>query len=203
MSAVWFTSDLHIGHTNVARSRAFRDVADHDQALAESWDRLIGPRDQVWVLGDISLGGHRAEAAALQWILGRPGIKHLVAGNHDGCHPMHREAHREQRVYLEAFASVQQTAVRRINGHRVLLSHFPFRDDPDGDHTPEIRYPEWRMPDTGQWLLHGHTHSPLPIRGRQIHVGVDAHGLRPVPLAWVENHVRPATSADPNHPQKD
>ncbi|WP_280420043.1 metallophosphoesterase [Nocardia carnea] len=188
MTGIWFTSDLHIGHIKVAELRGFNtDI--HDQVLADRWDRTVGPKDQVWVLGDISAGGDRAETAALEWVAARPGIKHLIAGNHDGCHPLHRLSHRWQPIYLDVFASVQQSAVRRIAGERVLLSHFPY-PGPGDDHTDETRYPDYRFIDTGRWLLHGHTHHWKAQRGRQLHVGVDAHRLTPVPLRWVEDRIR-------------
>jgi calcineurin-like phosphoesterase family protein len=150
--------------------------------------------DQVWVLGDISVGGKANETRALAWIAQRPGAKHLVAGNHDSCHPYRSQAYKWQRTYLEVFASVQQSAVRKVSGQRVLLSHFPFQGAEDGDHTVENRFEEWRLPrigeNTDRWLLHGHTHSPSRGgRGRQLHVGVDAHDLAPVPLSWVEQMI--------------
>lgn len=197
MSNVWLCADLHIGHRHVAGLRGFDDPAEHDAALADNWDRLVRPDNQVWVLGDISVGGKTNEMRALEWIAQRPGVKHLIAGNHDSCHPFRREAHKWQRVYLDAaFASVQQSAVRKIDGSRVLLSHFPFQGSKDGDHTPENRFEEWRLPQIGEnanrWLLHGHTHSPERIRGRQIHVGVDAHDLEPVPLEWAQQVIADA-----------
>ncbi|MFJ1457490.1 metallophosphoesterase [Nocardia wallacei] len=190
MSEVWFTADLHVGHRLLAELRGFGSVPEHDAALAAHWDRLIGADDPVWVLGDISVGGKQAQLAALDWVSRRPGRKHLITGNHDGCHPMRSEAHRWQRIYLDtAFDSVQQSAIRKVGGTRILLSHFPFQGSGDGDHSPESRFEEWRLPATGdnagRWLLHGHTHSRDRVRGRQIHVGLDAHGLKPVPLAWV------------------
>nr|WP_280185449.1 MULTISPECIES: metallophosphoesterase family protein [Nocardia] len=189
MSAIWFTSDLHVGHRLVAELRGFGDDVDaHDAALAEQWDRLIRPDDQVWLLGDL-IGRRGHERRGLDWIAARNRTVHLVAGNHCSVHPMHTGATGELPRWLEVFATVQQTAVRRIGGQRVLLSHFPYRDDPDGDHTEVLRHNEWRMPDTGQWLLHGHTHSAVQQRGRQLHVGVDAHGLRPVPLHWVAERI--------------
>ncbi|AHH20820.1 putative bacteriophage protein [Nocardia nova SH22a] len=191
MTNVWFTSDLHIGHRMVAELRGFTDPADHDDALAANWDRVVRPDHQVWVLGDISVGGKANEIRALEWIAARPGTKHLVAGNHDSCHPYRSQAHKWQRIYLDAaFASVQQSAVRKIAGQRVLLSHFPFQGSEDGDHTAENRFEEWRLPrigeNTSRWLLHGHTHSRDPGHGPQLHVGLDAHALAPVPLDWVE-----------------
>lgn len=190
MSNMWLTADLHIAHRYVSELRGFADPAEHDAALAENWDRLVRPDHQVWVLGDISVGGKANEMRALEWIAARPGTKHLVAGNHDSCHPYRSQAHKWQRIYLEVFASVQMAAVRKLDGHRVLLSHFPFQGSPDGDHTVENRFEEWRLPRTGEnadrWLLHGHTHSPDRIHGQQIHVGLDAHNLAPVPLEWVQ-----------------
>lgn len=186
MTQVWFTSDLHIGHKNIALTRGF-DAADvHDAYLALKWDAVVRPADQVWVLGDVSMSGKRNVEGALQWISERPGTKYLVAGNHDSCHPMHSQAHKWQRIYLEVFETVQQSAVRKIHGHRVKLSHFPF----NLDHTAEIRYPEWRFPDDGGYLLHGHTHSRYVMSGNQIHVGVDAHGLSPVSLNFIEDIIR-------------
>lgn len=188
---IWYCSDIHIGHRHVAATRGFDDPADHDAVLAANWERFIGAGDVVWVLGDLSVGGKRQELAALEWISQRPGVKHLVSGNHDNTHPMRSEAHKWQRVYLEqAFTSVQSAATRKIGGNRVLLSHFPFAGSEDGDHTIENRFEEWRLPDTGQWLLHGHTHNPeQQVHGRQIHIGLDAHGLCPVPETWIEKQI--------------
>jgi calcineurin-like phosphoesterase family protein len=184
MTAIWFCADLHVSHRLVSELRGFDTTAGHDAALAANWDRVVRPEDQVWVLGDVT-GTRGAEAAGLEWVSQRPGIKHLIAGNHDASHPMHSEAHKVQRTYLEVFASVQQSAVRKIAGSRVLLSHFPYT----ADHVVEARYPEWRFPDTGKWLLHGHTHSTVAQRGRELHVGLDAHGLAPVSLHWVEARI--------------
>lgn len=189
MTAIWFTSDLHVGHKLLAQIRGFGDDTDaHDAHLAEQWDRLVRPVDQVWVLGDVT-GRRGDEQRGLYWMMQRPGVKHLIAGNHDSCHPLHHQSHKALPAYLTAFATVQQSATRKILGHRVLLSHFPYGTNPGADHTETVRYPEWRFPDTGRWLLHGHTHSTVQQRGRELHVGVDAHGLAPLPLKWVEERM--------------
>lgn len=184
---IWYTSDLHIGHRLVAGLRGFGDdTAAHDAELARRWDFLVQPGDIVKVLGDLCVGRGRPQDAALEWIAQRPGIKDLVLGNHDAGHPMHSEAHRAQAGYLDVFRSAQQTAVHKIAGHRVWMSHFPFA----ADHVADPRYVEWRPPNIGQWLIHGHTHSSVKVVGRQIHVGLDAHGLAPVPRRWVEGVIR-------------
>lgn len=166
-------------------------VAWHDEALAERWDAVVQDGDTVWVLGDISGGSRNRQFNALEWIRQRPGAKHLIGGNHDGCHPMHRDSHRWQPIYLQSFDSVQMAARRRIpcGGSHVtaLLSHFPF----GADHVIPPRYMEWRLPPEGHryYLLHGHTHSANRFNGREIHVGVDAWDLAPVAVGDIQKYV--------------
>jgi len=173
MNAIWYTSDLHVGHARVAELRGFATIGEHDQRIAAEWAARVGKRDHVWVLGDLALSD---VDRALRIVRGLPGIKHFVTGNHDPCFPMHRGAHKQQRRFLETFESVQAFARRRIRGHEVLLSHFPY----DTDHTEEIRYSQYRLRDEGRWLVHGHTHGKERRHGYQIHVGLDAWDLRPV-----------------------
>lgn len=175
MTNVWFTSDLHFGHRLCAEHRGFGDdTLAHDHAIVENWRRVVDKRDVVWVLGDMAMS---SPAVALAILRELPGTKHLIAGNHDACHPMHRQAHRHQREYLTAFESVQMAARRKIDGQDVLLSHFPYSKD-----RHEARYTQWRLRDEGQWLIHGHTHGKERREGREIHVGVDAWDLTPVDI---------------------
>jgi calcineurin-like phosphoesterase family protein len=177
--SVWFTSDMHLGHRFVAGLRGFETPEEHDELLAENWRRVVRKDDQVWVLGDLAVS---SPDRALEIIASLPGIKHLIAGNHDRAHPMHRDSHRWQSRYLESFASVQPFARRRIGGTSVLLSHFPYSKD-----RHEARYMQWRLRDEGGWLLHGHTHqADQRLEGREIHVGVDAWDMTPVPIYVIE-----------------
>lgn len=191
--SVWFTSDLHFGHRFVAGLRGFEGTEEHDAHLADEWASRVGKNDQVWVLGDLAAS---SPTAALDLIRSLPGTKHLIAGNHDGCHPMHRDSHKWQPKYLTAFASVQAFARRRIDGTEVLLSHFPYAKD-----RHEARYMQYRLRDEGAWLLHGHTHdADQRAEGREIHVGVDAWGFAPVPIHVVTELVTPTgSSADGDH----
>lgn len=209
--SVWFTSDLHIGHEAVARMRVpWREVGYHDRMLACGWDSVVKPDDQVWVLGDLTVGGTEAVARALNWISDRPGVKHLIAGNHDPVHPMYRDSHRWLSAFGQVFASVQPFARRKIGDHRVLLSHFPYVGDRGED-----RCSQYRLRDEGMPILHGHTHSadgvswaarlewsaaqprrgggldmPLSRITLQVHVGVDAWRYAPVHLDTVADLLR-------------
>lgn len=205
MSTIHFTSDLHLGHPKVADLRGFSSTYDHALGIALRWLDTVGPRDRVYVLGDVT-GDSRALDATLALLRALPGEKHLIAGNHDSCHPMNPRAHKALPKYLTAFASVSTAASVKVNGETVLLSHFPYTRD-----RAETRYPQWRLPHLGKWLLHGHTHgeekvtiTPGEITSeisavdpwtysvarrylvapptREIHVGLDAWDLTPVPL---------------------
>jgi calcineurin-like phosphoesterase family protein len=183
-SETWFTADLHIGHRLIAEKRGFSDPVEHDDMLAMRWDTKVDPGDTVWLLGDISGGGRGSQQRALNWIAARPGTKHLVAGNHDGVHPMNPDAHKMMPAYLEVFASVQQSARRRLAGNDLLMSHFPYLESTEDDDV-HSRFEQWRMPSRGAWLVHGHIHSDRQLGSRSVHVGVDAWGLQPVSINQV------------------
>lgn len=193
---VLFTSDLHLGHAKVAAKRGFMSSAEHDLEVSRRWASVVRPDDDVYVLGDATGNASRVSLDwAFQVLAALPGRKHLVWGNHDGGHPMHRDAHKFVRRYLEVFESVNSAARRRIYGREVLLSHFPYERDRD-----EVRHTQWRLRDEGLPLLHGHTHGDErltvtdswtgtrgPRRARianrvEVHVGLDAWDLTPVPL---------------------
>lgn len=172
---VWFTSDLHFGHRFVSELRGFESIEDHDDAIVSNWRARVRRDDVVFVLGDIAVSSPEGALSLMHWL---PGKKHLIAGNHDGCHPLHRDSYKWQLKYLKAFDSVQAFARRRINGQDVLLSHFPYSAD-----RGEARYTQYRLADEGLWLLHGHTHSHEKWTSpREIHVGLDAWNLAPVSL---------------------
>lgn len=184
MGSVWVTSDLHFGHTFAAVTlRGFPTVRDHDEEIIDRWNKLVRPGDIVWVLGDLSLNmsAGLAQAARLN------GVKHLVWGNHDAGSPVYRDGHKHQRRYMDVFASADSMRRIRVDGQPVLLSHYPYAGDGERFAGQE-RYLPYRLRDEGIPLIHGHTHRPQrvtlsPTGTAQVHVGVDAWDLRPVPLA--------------------
>lgn len=179
MTGVFYTSDLHLGHAFVAKIRGFANTDEHDRAILAGWRKVVQPGDQVMVLGDIAVSN---PDRALALIAALPGTKHLIAGNHDQCHPMHRNAQAMQAKYLTAFATVQPFARRKYEKVDVLLSHFPYKQD----HTDEPRHAQYRLPDLGELLVHGHTHSSVQrTSDRELHVGVDAWDFTPVPVSEI------------------
>lgn len=145
----------------------------HDEWLRSNWNAVVAKNDVVYVLGDVALN----HITAIEWMKTVRGHKYLIAGNHDACHPLHKDWAAKTRRYLEVFKGVSAMVFQEIAGEKVMLSHFPY----EVDHVPAARFMEWRLRDEGRWLLHGHTHTSLRVTGeRQIHVGVDAWDGFPV-----------------------
>jgi|SRR5690606_220160 len=187
MSKTWFTSDLHFGHRLVAGHRGFiqedgtEDTEAHDEHIVSVWNTHVAPSDKVWVLGDMSMKGPKAFGPYVERL---NGTLHLIAGNHDEVHPMFRKSENKQRAWLAFFESVQQSASIRIDGRDVKLSHFPYTGE--GARPGPDRHTQWRLPDEGLPLIHGHTHDEIQRlsfseKGTvMFHVGWDAWG-EPVP----------------------
>lgn len=155
---IFFTGDTHFGDPRVLRIdlRPFADIAEHDAALIENWNSVVGQDDDVWHLGDfmLSKGGDCAE------LLGRlSGRKHLIVGNND---PTTTSG-------SVGWASVQHYAEIKEDGYHLILCHYAFRT--------------WNQMGKGSINLHGHSHGRLKPVPRQFDVGVDARSLKPVGLA--------------------
>ncbi len=123
----------------------------------------------------------------------------FLTGN---CHPAYRDAPKWDIRYRQAFEWIAPYGRRRINGHNVLLSHYPYQSD----HTEAAREMQWRLPDMGEFLLHGHTHSDqIWTSEREIHVGYDAW-RRLVPeyeiAAMLEGAMSHVSRSFPNRAQR-
>lgn len=189
MSAVWYTSDVHLGHVRAAISRGFirkdgsEDIEAHDAEVIGSLTGCIRKQDTLFVLGDIATGGLDAALAQLRTV---PGKKHLISGNHDAVHPMHSTssgALRQER-WTSTFDSIQPFGRRVVGQERqqFFLSHFPYDGDNPrrADADQPDRNPEWRLRDLGVALVHGHTHDSIQrahlsaLGTPMVHVGWDA-----------------------------
>lgn len=79
MSTIYFISDLHFGHENMAIKRGFKNHFEHDEYIISQWNKIITKKDTVWILGDITM-----EKDLYYFRLDQlNGIKKVVLGNHD------------------------------------------------------------------------------------------------------------------------
>lgn len=81
MSEVWFCSDLHVSHKNIAKFRKEVNSESHNrEVIKHHWDKIISKRDLVWCLGDSAF-----DEEGIDWIGTLSGKKRLVRGNHCDC----------------------------------------------------------------------------------------------------------------------
>lgn len=112
MSEVWFCSDLHGGHKNIAKFRKEVSSEEHNrEVITQAWNKLVTKRDLVWVLGDAAF-----TEDAIGWIGTLSGTKRLVRGNHDDL-PI--------QSYLKVFSEVYGL----IKYKGIWLSHPPIHSD--------------------------------------------------------------------------
>jgi len=59
--ATWFSADTHFGHAGILgphmhcrRGDHFASIQEHDEALIERWNAVVGEDDEVWHLGDFA-----------------------------------------------------------------------------------------------------------------------------------------------------
>lgn len=160
------------------------DVPDIDamnQALIDNTNEMVEPTDELWLVGDAAMGARSVSVPLFKQLRCRNLF--LVPGNHDHVHRMYPKWRKHVDLYEAAGFTIMDSQVTvQIAGQDVLVCHFPYF----GDSQFEDRYSGLRPDDVGQWLIHGHTHSNERVRDRQIHVGVDAWGMRPVPESQIE-----------------
>ena len=87
MNKIYFTADLHFGHSNILKhspKRPFSDTVDivaHDEWLLDLWKSTVDKRDTVYILGDLTFLKSENARHLLEKL---PGQKFLIEGNHDG-----------------------------------------------------------------------------------------------------------------------
>ena len=134
MGQVYFASDLHLGHRNIAKFRCkekgffrdFQDEIEHRSWLKEEWNKKVNKRDKVFCLGDICFSEE-----ALEDFKTWTGTKVLIAGNHC-CDNISMKDIVNSGVYSEVYSLLKYK--------EFWLSHAPI-------HENELR---------GKYNIHGH-----------------------------------------------
>ena len=79
---IFVTADLHFGHTNIIEyeNRPFLNAEIMDRVMINNWNNVVGKRDTVFVLGDVSFYHQEKTTEIIESLAGR---KILIKGNHD------------------------------------------------------------------------------------------------------------------------
>lgn len=189
MSKTWYTSDWHLGHSNILVYESSRieylglssspTVEEMNEGLVRLWNSQVEPDDEVYVIGDMCMGKVNE---TIEYVGRLNGTKHLILGNHDRPHPgTTRNAEKRaewERRYAEFFASQSIDGAWKFDDVYCRVSHFPYGGV---DHTEGERYnsdmiSQYTPVDNGRPLVHGHVHGLYQTRGPMFNVGIDAWG---------------------------
>ena len=191
---IFFTSDWHIGHENSIKfdNRPFRDLDHMHKEFVRRFNVTVPKNGLTYFLGDIAMGNIEAAKFVISQL---NGTKVIIVGNHD------RPANS---LYSIGFDVVLNNACVYIHNERVTMSHCPLPGIPRENMSEyptkgvnwhgEYKNQAYMVPNEGQFHLSGHIHSPnhgksKTIQGRQMDVGVCAHGYRPVHINQVESWI--------------
>lgn len=163
----YFTSDLHLGHSNIIRmcNRPFHSVEEMNDTLIDNWNSRVTEHDDIYILGDLF---YKAALDVNNVLKNLKGKKHLIIGNHDYTWMNNCD--------LSAyFASIDDLLVLKDSGSVMVLCHYPMLSWPHMFH--------------GSYCLFGHIHNSrqkddgweyIKEHDHLLNAGVDINGFYPV-----------------------
>lgn len=167
---VFFASDFHFCHGNVIKydNRPFTDVNEMNEELISNWNSVVGEKDIVFYLGDLSFERGGVETKHIVDRLN--GKIHFILGNHDNERDIKK---------LNRFESVSDYVNLTINDldnprkkQGIMMMHYPILS--------------WDKAHHGDWHLHGHCHQSLVTQNpdyykrKVLDMGCNGWGYKPV-----------------------
>ena len=174
---IFFTSDPHLGHDKdfVVQARGFETVEEMNAEIIRRWNERIYPDDDVYVLGDLTLGDVEE---GIRLIAKLNGYLHIMRGNHDTDKKVER--------YLELpnVVSVQYADVLKYGKAVFWMGHYPTITANYDDDKPWAKHVV---------CLFGHTHQEQPFYNNNpymYNVGMDAHNCTPITIDEIIADIR-------------
>lgn len=174
---ILFTSDMHLGHDKdfVTKARGFETVEEMNAEIIRRWNERVYPDDDVYVLGDLTLGDVEE---GIRLIAKLNGYLHIMRGNHDTDKKVER--------YLELpnVVSVQYADVLKYGKAVFWMGHYPTITANYDDDKPWAKHVV---------CLFGHTHQEQPFYNDNpymYNVGMDAHNCTPITIDEIIADIR-------------
>ena len=118
---IYLTSDLHFNHNRefIYKPRGFSSIEEMNNTIVANFNEIVTPDDDVYILGDLILGGADKLDEGLNLISKLNGKLHLVRGNH--CTDKRWAAYSTLPNVVE-----QQNAIYlKYKGFHFYMSHYP------------------------------------------------------------------------------
>ena len=118
---IFITSDLHFNHEKdfLYAPRGFENAKQMNEAIIENINSVVQPEDDLYVLGDLMLGGPERLHEGLKLISSLNGKLHIVRGNHDS------DLRWSQYRNLPNVVELENAIYLRYKKYHFYLSHYP------------------------------------------------------------------------------
>lgn len=160
---VFFTADLHLFHANIIKycRRPFSSVDEMNDTIIRNWNRVVGPHDYVYNIGDF--GFFRTKQQLGEILDALNGYKLFLQGNHD-----------KKVASLGLRFEGGNLIKTKVEGQEIVLCHYAMR--------------VWENSHHGSWHLYGHSHGTLPelLNSLSFDVGVDCWNFTPISFEQVK-----------------
>lgn len=163
MSKIFLTSDLHLGHSNIAGPntsnwkngyRHYNSVKEMDCTVIENINNIVGQDDVIYFHGDFSFGGHQYIPGYRERIICKN--IHFIKGNHDKHIDKYKNCFSSVQDYLDVTLTTKENKKATF-----IMCHYAFR--------------VWLGSHKGFYHTYGHSHASLENNpnGKSMDVGID------------------------------
>lgn len=164
---LFFTSDLHINHSNICyttstwenkeeATRRFGSINEMNENIFDNINKMVKAEDHLFILGDILFRYKSPED--YERVFDRIVCTNLyvVFGNHDNRGSLNRLSHDSyyKLKFLGNYLEIE------VGGKLLCMSHYPFTF--------------WHDNHKESWNLFGHIHGNYTSEKKQLDVGVDS-----------------------------
>ena len=160
---IYFSSDWHLGHTNVIKydNRPFKTVEEMDHAIISNVTKPLKKGNSLYYLGDFALTRSiNAMEGYMKALAYTEANLFFIRGNHDKKE--HIKLYQTYGTYFGEQKKIKIPDAQADNGVReIVLNHYAMR--------------VWDKSHWGSWHLYGHSHHHLPddIHSLSFDVGIN------------------------------
>ena len=171
-SSMFLTSDIHLFHAAILKfepeARPFTSVDEMNEAIVVRWNNIIGPKDVVYIAGDVSFGKLGQTIEILNQLNGR---KYLAVGNHDRHYVSNAE-------FCKCFVDMNERYEIKYNKKLYTISHYP-----------QLSWNKSHI-EGASYMLFGHEHSRFLGYHNMLNIGMDCHNLTPLHIEEIPDLVK-------------
>lgn len=182
---IYFTSDTHFGHNQpfIYEARGFECIEDHDAAIIDNINNIVGEDDELYILGDIYLGGNHEYGVECINAINCRNI-HIVCGNHDTDRKIENLRECENVVDIALAARFKYKKIS------FYLSHYPTMID-NFDNDKKLANHVINLFGHTHQVFHFYTYNG-DINPYMYNVGIDANSDCPVSIDTIIKHIKVA-----------